>query len=165
MAEQHPIENLMMTAMTSLENMVDVNTIVGDMITSPDGTVIIPVSKVCFGFAAGGSEFNTNKLNKFSENAKLPFGGGSGAGVHISPMAFVVVKDGNTRLMTLNGTSPVDKLIDLVPDVVEKANNFIEKSLENPKKALKNTQKNQTVNDNQKDEEESPDDVEDWHKS
>ncbi len=165
MAEQHPIENLMMTAMTSLENMVDVNTIVGDMITSPDGTVIIPVSKVCFGFAAGGSEFNTNKLNKFSENAKLPFGGGSGAGVHISPMAFVVVKDGNTRLMTLNGTSPVDKLIDLVPDVVEKANNFIEKSLEIPKKALKNTQKNQTVNDNQKNEEESPDDIEDWHKS
>ena len=77
---KHPIENLMMTAMTSLESMVDVNTIVGDMVTSPDGTVIIPVSKVCFGFAAGGSEFNTNKLNKFSENAKLPFGGGSGAG-------------------------------------------------------------------------------------
>ena len=63
---KHPIENLMMTAMTSLESMVDVNTIVGDMVSSPDGTVIIPVSKVCFGFAAGGSEFNTNKLNKYS---------------------------------------------------------------------------------------------------
>ncbi len=160
MAEQHPIENLMMTAMTSLENMVDVNTIVGDMLTAPDGTVIIPVSKVCFGFAAGGSEFNTNKLNKFSENAKLPFGGGSGAGVHISPMAFLVVKDGTTRLMTLNGTSPVDKLIDLVPDVVEKANNFINKSMENPKQAVKNTVANQKEK-----QEESPDDVEDWHKS
>lgn len=160
MAEQHPIENLMMTAMTSLENMVDVNTIVGDMLTAPDGTVIIPVSKVCFGFAAGGSEFNTNKLNKFSENAKLPFGGGSGAGVHISPMAFLVVKDGTTRLMTLNGTSPVDKLIDLVPDVVEKANNFINKSMENPKQAVKNTVSNQKEK-----QEESPDDVEDWHKS
>ena len=160
MAEQHPIENLMMTAMSSLENMIDVNTIVGDMITTPDGTVIIPVSKVCFGFAAGGSEFNTNKLNKFAENAKLPFGGGSGAGVHIVPMAFVVVKDNNTRLMTLNGTSPVDKLIDLVPDIVEKANNFINKSMENPKKALKNTQNNQTVNN-----EDSPDDIEDWHQN
>ena len=160
MAEQHPIENLMMTAMTSLENMVDVNTIVGDMLTAPDGTVIIPVSKVCFGFAAGGSEFNTNKLNKFSENAKLPFGGGSGAGVHISPMAFLVVRDGTTRLMTLNGTSPVDKLIDLVPDVVEKANNFINKSMENPKQAVKNTVSNQKEK-----QEESPDDVEDWHKS
>ena len=160
MAEQHPIENLMLTAMTSLENMVDVNTIVGDMLTSPDGTVIIPVSKVCFGFAAGGSEFNTNKLNKFSESAKLPFGGGSGAGVHISPMAFLVVKDGNTRLMTLNGSSPVDKLIDLVPDVVDKANNFINKSLESPKKAIKSD----SINQKEK-QEESPDDVEDWHKN
>lgn len=160
MAEQHPIENLMLTAMTSLENMVDVNTIVGDMLTSPDGTVIIPVSKVCFGFAAGGSEFNTNKLNKFSESAKLPFGGGSGAGVHISPMAFLVVKDGNTRLMTLNGSSPVDKLIDLVPDVVDKANNFINKSLENPKQAIKSDSNKQKEK-----QEESPDDMEDWHKN
>lgn len=77
--KQHPIENLMLTAMTSIENMVDVNTIVGDTVVSDDGTTIIPISKVTFGFAAGGSEFNTNKLNKFSENARLPFGGGSGA--------------------------------------------------------------------------------------
>ena len=160
MEKQHPIESLMMTAMTSLENMIDVNTIVGDMLTTSDGTVIIPVSKVCFGFAAGGSEFNTNKLNKFSENAKLPFGGGSGAGVHISPMAFLIVRDGTTRLMTLNGASAIDKLIDLVPDVVEKANEFINKSMEKPSKAVKNTAKN-----NQENEEESPDDIEDWHQS
>ena len=63
MEKEHPIGNLMMTAMTSLESMVDVNTIVGDIVTSPDGTVIIPVSKVCFGFAAGGSELNTDELN------------------------------------------------------------------------------------------------------
>lgn len=88
MEKGHPIESLMMTAMTSLENMVDVNTIIGDTVTSSDGTIIIPVSKVSFGFAAGGSEFNLNKLNKFTENSKLPFGGGSGAGVNISPMAF-----------------------------------------------------------------------------
>ena len=162
MAEQHPIENLMMTAMTSLENMIDVNTIIGDMLTSPDGTVIIPVSKVCFGFAAGGSEFNTNKLNKFSESSKLPFGGGSGAGVHISPMAFLVVKDGNTRLMTLNSTSPVEKLIDLVPDVIKRADNIISKSVEKPTDTLKST-----INSNKQKEkqEESPDDMEDWHKS
>lgn len=152
MAEQHPIENLMMTAMTSLENMIDVNTIVGDVFTSPDGTIIIPVSKVCFGFAAGGSEFNTNKLNKYSESAKLPFGGGSGAGVNISPMAFLVVKDGNTKLLTLNGTTTaVDKIIDLMPDVINKINAFVEKSLEKPNKVLMSTQK----------EEKSPDDFED----
>ena len=65
----------MLTAMTSLESMVDVNTIVGDMVTPPDGTVIIPVSKVSFGFAAGGSEFETNKVNKYQDNPKMPFGG------------------------------------------------------------------------------------------
>lgn len=156
MAEaQHPIENLMMTAMTSLESMVDVNTIVGDMLTSPDGTVIIPVSKVSFGFAAGGSEFNTNKLNKFSETAKLPFGGGSGAGVNISPMAFLVVKDGNVRLMTLDGTSPIEKLVDMVPDVLNKISDFVDKSLENPKTVLKVSNQ----------EELSPDDIEEWNES
>jgi sporulation protein YtfJ len=128
MEKEHPIESLMVTAMTSLESMVDVNTIVGDIVTTADGTVIIPVSKVCFGFAAGGSEFNTNKLNKYSESAKFPFGGGSGAGVNISPMAFLVVKDGYTNLLTLNNTTPLDKLIELVPDLMNKVNDFLNKS-------------------------------------
>ena len=167
MEKQHPIENLMMTAMTSLESMVDVNTIIGESVTSSDGTLIIPVSKVCFGFAAGGSEFNTNKLNKFAENSNLPFGGGSGAGVHISPMAFLVVKDGNTKLLTMDGVNAVDKLVDLIPDVVCKAGNLIEKSLENPKKVLKETTVEKTnnkkvkENEKQKQEELSPDDLED----
>ena len=152
---KHPIENLMMTAMTSLESMVDVNTIVGDMVSSPDGTVIIPVSKVCFGFAAGGSEFNTNKLNKYSENTKLPFGGGSGAGVHISPVAFLTVKDGQVKLLNINGTTSVDKLIDLVPDVVNKANDLVQKMVQKPKQVLKIEQNEESAD---------PDDIEDWHK-
>lgn len=152
--QKHPIENLMMTAMTSLESMVDVNTIVGDMVTSPDGTVIIPVSKVCFGFAAGGSEFNTNKLNKFSENVKLPFGGGSGAGVNISPVAFLTVKDGQIKLLNVNGTTSVDKLVDIIPDIVNKANTLIERAIQKPKQVLKVEQSEDT----------SPDDIEDWHK-
>lgn len=116
--------------MKSLENMIDVNTIIGDVVTTTDGTVIIPVSKVSFGFAAGGSEFNTNKLNKFSENVKLPFGGGSGAGVNISPEAFLVIKDGNTKLLTLSNTNPLDKLVDIVPDIVTKANDLINKGID-----------------------------------
>ena len=83
METKHPIESLMITSMTSIESMVDVNTIIGDSIVTSDNTTIIPLSKVCFGFAAGGSEFNTNKLNKYTENVKLPFGGGAGAGVPI----------------------------------------------------------------------------------
>lgn len=161
--KQHPIENLMMTAMTSLESMVDVNTIVGDTVTSPDGTIIIPVSKVSFGFAAGGSEFNSNKLNKFSENGNLPFGGGSGAGVNISPMAFLVVKDGNTKLLTMNGVSPVEKLVDIVPDIVNKAQELIQKGMENPNKTLKQTMKKEQEEKKTRTaaEEKNPDDFED----
>ncbi len=135
---EHPIENLMMTAMTSLENMIDVNTVVGDIVTTQDGTVIIPISKVCFGFAAGGSEFNTNKLNKFSEEAKLPFGGGSGAGVNISPMGFLIVKDNITKLLTFEGMTSVDKMIDMIPDVINKATEVITKTKEKPEKTLEN---------------------------
>lgn len=72
---EHPIDNLMVTAMNSLRDMIDVNTIIGDTVQSTDGTVIIPVSKVCFGFAAGGSEFESSKINKYSDNPKMPFGG------------------------------------------------------------------------------------------
>ena len=151
----HPIEEIMNLSMNSIKNMIDVNTIVGDMVSSPDGTVIIPVSKVCFGFAAGGSEFNTNKLNKYSENTKLPFGGGSGAGVHISPVAFLTVKDGQVKLLNINGTTSVDKLIDLVPDVVNKANDLVQKMVQKPKQVLK-IEQNETSSD--------PDDIEDWHK-
>ncbi len=132
----------MMTAMTSIENMIDVNTIIGDIVTSPDGTTIIPVSKVCFGFAAGGSEFNSTKGQKMMDIDKLPFGGGSGAGVNISPMGFLVVKDGNTKLLTLNGTTTaVDKLIDLMPDVINKVNNFVERSVEKPGKVVASRRK------------------------
>jgi sporulation protein YtfJ len=125
----------MVTAMSSLETMVDVNTIIGDIVTTPEGSVIIPVSRVSFGFAAGGSEFNTNKINKYSESPKLPFGGGSGAGVNITPEAFLVVKDGNTTLLNLNNNTPIDKLIDLIPDAISKITSFTSKIIDKkPKK-------------------------------
>lgn len=136
--QEHPIESLMTSAMSSLESMIDVNTIIGDAVTTSDGTLIIPVSKVSFGFAAGGSEFNTNKLNRYSESAKLPFGGGSGGGVCIAPMAFLVVKDGYTNLLTLNNTTPIDKLIELIPDLMNKINCIVNKSLD--KKTNENTE-------------------------
>ena len=126
---EHPIENLMITAMSSLRDMIDVNTIIGDTVETKDGTTIIPVSKVCFGFASGGSEFNTNKLNKFSENAKLPFGGGSGAGVKITPVAFLSIKDGAVKLLTVEADKPLDKLVDAVPDLVKKIVDTVDSSL------------------------------------
>ncbi len=122
---EHPIESLMVTAMTSLRDMVDVNTIVGDVVQGADGTIIIPISKVSFGFMSGGTEFNTNKLNKYSENIKLPFGGGSGAGVNISPSAFLVVKDGNIKVLNLSSSSAAEKVIDLVPETMDKVTNLV----------------------------------------
>lgn len=133
---EHPIENLMVTAMSSLRDMIDVNTILGDTVETKDGTTIIPVSKVSFGFAAGGSEFNTNKLNKYAENVKLPFGGGSGAGVNISPVAFLMVKDSNVKLLTVDADKPIDKLVDYVPDIVNKLTNLADKALQKPSKQI-----------------------------
>ena len=130
MEEKHPIESLMITSMTSIESMVDVNTIIGESIVAPDGSFIIPLSKVCFGFAAGGSEFNTNKIGKFSENTKLPFGGGSGAGVHISPVGFLVMKDGNARVLNVNGINVIDRAVDMIPDLINKIDGIINKKMD-----------------------------------
>ena len=130
MEEKHPIESLMITSMTSIESMVDVNTIIGESIVAPDGSVIIPLSKVCFGFAAGGSEFNTNKIGKVSENTKLPFGGGSGAGVHISPVGFLVMKDGNARVLNVNGINVIDRAVDMIPDLINKIDGIINKKMD-----------------------------------
>ena len=115
--------------------MVDVNTIIGDPIESKDIT-IIPISKVSFGFAAGGSEFTGETVDKYTKadrqeqiNYKLPFGGGAGAGVSISPIAFVVINNGNVKLIPVNHSSALDKLLDYVPDLIEKTSGMIKKCL------------------------------------
>ena len=125
--ENHPIEGLMLTAMNSIENMIDVNTIVGEPIETSNNIVIIPVSKVAFGFAAGGSEFKGETLDEYSKKDKdeklqyrLPFGGGSGAGVSINPIAFLIVENDKVRLLPVNHSSCIDKLLDYVPDLFEK---------------------------------------------
>ena len=125
--ENHPIEGLMLTAMNSIESMVDVNTIVGEPIEASNNIIIIPISKVCFGFAAGGSEFKGETINEYSKKDKdekvqyrLPFGGGSGAAVSINPIAFLIVENGKVRLLPVNHTSCLDKILDYVPDLFER---------------------------------------------
>ena len=142
MAEQHPIEGLMTTAMESIKEMVDVNTIVGDAVQSPDGTVIIPISKVAFGFAAGGGEYSymtgveeDDGKNKDRESDdeemvnKFPFAGGSGAGVSISPVAFMVVGNGQIKLLPVNINSTVDKVLDMVPELLCKLEDIFKKKV------------------------------------
>ena len=122
MAEQedsgaHPIEGLMRTAMQSLEGMVDVNTVVGDAVETHDGTVIVPVSQVSFGFVAGGGEYGAAKRG---EDTALPFGGGSGAGVSVRPVAFLVVQHGSVRLMPVDQRASLERLLDLAPELLDR---------------------------------------------
>ncbi len=124
----HPIEALMKTAMESIKEMVDVNTIVGDAVETPDGSVIIPVSRVACGFAAGGSEFDTgsgDSSGKAQDGNTLPFGGGSGAGVSVQPVGFLVVGNGQVRLLAVDSNAVFDRLIDAVPQVIDKVSHII----------------------------------------
>lgn len=141
---EHPIESLMITAMSSIQDMVDVNTIIGEPIETQVGITIIPISKVGFGFAAGGSEFRGETLKEYNKKDKdeaieykLPFGGGSGAGVSISPVAFLVVQEGNVKLMPVDHDSCFDKLLDYVPDLIQKMNEMFNKSIKQKEERTK----------------------------
>lgn len=121
---EHPISGLMQTAMANIREMVDVNTIIGDPVETPDGTVILPVSKVGFGFAAGGSEFSTSG-GKVQTDSQNPFGGGSGGGVSITPIGFLIVHGNNVRLLSTDNENQLyDRLIDMAPVVVDKIQSF-----------------------------------------
>jgi sporulation protein YtfJ len=135
---EHPIQGLMKTAMENLKEMVDVNTIVGDPVETPDGSVILPVSKVGFGFAAGGSEFDVEEessLNQSNENKKsLPFGGGSGGGVSITPVAFLIVNASGIRMVHIDGqTHLYEKILDSAPQLFEKIQNMVGNKSKNSK--------------------------------
>ena len=141
---EHPIEGLMTTAMNSIQDMIDVNTIIGEPIETSNNIVIIPISKVSFGFAAGGSEFKGETVDEYRKREKeeevqyrLPFGGGSGAGVTINPIAFLVIQGENVKLMPVNYSSSIDKLLDYIPDLLDKTNNMISKCVQKPKEKVK----------------------------
>lgn len=155
--QQHPIEGLMVTAMNSIQDMIDVNTIIGEPIETSNNIIIIPISKVSFGFAAGGSEFKGETVDEYTKKDKeeaiqyrLPFGGGSGAGVSINPIAFLVIQPNNVKLMPVNHSSSLDKLLDYMPDFMEKANNIMNRCVQTKKeqtqKIIKEMQKNQQKN-------------------
>lgn len=122
--ENHPIENLMKSTLENIKDMVDVNTIVGNPIQSNDGSTIIPISKVSFGFASGGSEFSTPKA---SSDNKYPFGGGSGAGVSVRPVAFLVLKNETVRLLSVDQDSTFDRMVDSIPQIIDTLKNAFKK--------------------------------------
>ena len=108
------------TTMENIKDMVDVNTVIGDPVRTEDGSTIIPISRVSFGFVAGGGEYGMEE-RKGSQNAQaepLPFAGGSGAGVSVHPMGFLVVGNGQVKLLSANYITPLDRVMELVPQVI-----------------------------------------------
>lgn len=113
---EHPINGLMDTTLDKIKSMVDVNTIIGSPITSPDGTIIIPVSKVSYGFASGGTDIRAKK-----DNQPPAFGGGSGAGVTINPVGFLAVYRGDVKFIPVaKYDGPADRIVGMVPELFDK---------------------------------------------
>ena len=119
---EHPINNLMSTVMENIKGMIDVDTVIGEPVETANGTMIIPISRVGFGFAAGGSDIPSSTPGDKS------FGGGSGAGVSISPVGFLVVTPDQIKMVPVSsGNTPVDKIIDYIPVALGKVNDIINK--------------------------------------
>lgn len=152
--DEHPIQALMTTAMENLKEMIDVNTIIGEPVETPDGGVILTVSKVGFGFATGGSEFkggnssggqsggnsSDDESDQSSGGAKFPFGGGSGGGVSITPIAFLVVNKSGVNILHLEqNTHLYEKLLDLAPSAIDKIQQLASKSGQQKKQSENNT--------------------------
>ena len=117
------LPNMLDSTIQKIREMVDVNSVIGEPIMTPDGVTIIPVSKVSVGFGGGGSDFASKSADK--EN---PFGGGVGGGVKVTPICFLVVKDGNVRMMSVPqpANSSAERLVEMLPDTLEKINSFVE---------------------------------------
>lgn len=111
---------MMETSMDKIRQMVDSNTIVGEPITTPDGVTLIPVSRLSYGFGCGGGDYGKNQSSS---------GAGCGAGVRVEPMAFLVVKDGVTRMLPVGtpAITTVDRVIEMVPELFDRVESLVEK--------------------------------------
>ncbi|MBQ6499449.1 MAG: GerW family sporulation protein [Ruminococcus sp.] len=119
---EHPINSLMETSMRKIKDLIDVNTIIGDPITTPDGTTVIPVSKVAYGFASGGSDLPTK------QDTRESFGGGSGAGVSIQPIGFLSITKGNVKFIPIEKyDGAADRIVGMIPEAFDKISSFISK--------------------------------------
>ena len=123
--KKNRLDEMLATSMGKIREMVDSNTIIGNPITTPDGVTLIPVSRLSFGFGCGGSDYGKQPENK-------NFAGGTSAGVKVEPVAFLVVKDGVTRVMpvALPAVTTVDRVLDLVPEVMDRVEDFIDRKKE-----------------------------------
>ena len=118
------LPNMLENTIAKIREMVDVNSVIGNPITTPDGVTIIPVSKVSVGFGGGGSDSVSKNVN----HQDNPFGGGAGGGVKVTPIAFLVIKDGSVRMLPVAApaNTTADRLVEMVPDVLDKVSAFID---------------------------------------
>lgn len=118
------LPNMLESTIAKIREMVDVNSVIGDPITTPDGVTIIPVSKVSVGFGGGGSDY----VSKNANTHENPFGGGAGGGVKVTPIAFLIIKEGNVRMLPVAApaNTTADRLVEQVPDVLDKIAAFID---------------------------------------
>lgn len=117
--QQHPIDNMMQTTMENIRGMVDVNTVVGAPVIDGNGTTIIPISKVSFGFIAGGGEYAAEDgKNHVITTDTFPFAGGSGAGVSVQPVGFLVVTGKNVKMLPAQSSGPLDRVVELLPQLI-----------------------------------------------
>ena len=114
--EKHPIENIMSTTLENIRDMIDVNTVVGEPIAAGDGETIIPISRVSFGFVAGGGEYGP--ASRAEGGAEHPFAGGTGAGVTVQPLGFLVCSESQVRLLPAQVYASVDRIIEMLPQAV-----------------------------------------------
>ena len=124
----HTLSNMIENTLAKVKEMISVNDVVGTPITTPEGVTIIPISKVSVGFGGGGSDFVSKNANK-QEN---PFGGGVGGGVNVTPMAFIIIKGDSVRMMPVAApaNTTADRVVELVPDVLDKISNFVDSHTE-----------------------------------
>lgn len=118
--DRHPIEGIMATTMESIRDMIDVNTVVGEPIATADGSTVVPISRVCFGFVAGGGEYAGKAASQPvpAQSADAPFAGGTGAGVTVQPLGFLVTGPDAVRLLPAQCYQPIDRVIELLPQMV-----------------------------------------------
>ena len=119
----HPLNEMMTNSMGKIRDMVDVNTVIGDPITTPDGVTLIPITKVSIGYGGGGSDFPTSAAS----NRDNAFGGGAGAGVKITPLAFLVIRGESVRMLPVAepASTSVDRIIELVPDILDRVEDML----------------------------------------
>ncbi len=124
--DNNPIGELMQSTMENVRNILKVDTVVGDPIFTPDGITLVPISRISVGFGGGGVEFNSRKAGE------RPYGGGNATGVKIDPIGFLVIKDGVVRMINVTppASNTVDRIIDLVPQVLDRIDAFVDKNKE-----------------------------------